>query len=738
VQAVQAALNKRAHAGLVVDGKCGPKTIAAIVAFQQSIGGFQPDGLVEPGKSTARALEGGGGEPAPCPPDPGPYPVPPNPYPVPPNPYPVPPNPGPYPVPPQPPPGRVDTILIVTDVATNNAIENALAKVGDQEEYTGNTGQATFSFPPGQYPYVVTAEGYGQASGTVEVTGNETELHVELKGGGNAVNRKVSFATMDEKTRKPVVDAKVQLGRKSATTNRKGEAEFALPPGSYPFRVTAEGYAEARGNLEVVRDEDVEWVELLQPAGRTGSVIFTVSDETNGKTIEGATVKVGKESLETGNIGLAVFVMPPGKYPYQVSAKGYKDAKGNLEIKREEDIHIVELLAPAGSAVTGSVIVTVSDETTGKTIEGATVEIGKSSLETGNAGFAVFFMPPGEYPYRVSAKGYEEARGTVEVTVDDDTRLVELLRRSDSSGGVVVSVSDKATDAPIDNAKVEIGKESGSTIPGSLGIVVFEGLRPGKHTYRVSAKGYQEAKGTVEVSDDDASPTPPLKVKLTRNKPAPPGTKKGKLTVEVIFADTKEAVKSAAVSVDPPAAPPAPSVGVTDSKGHAHFNGLTVGKCTVIARTAEASGNVTVNISADTVEVATIALTRAQAPSKAGAAKKCYPPQSLPDFHAAPDGEQLPTMRHLIPMPVLAKCKEVCVTGILTKEGAYKVVTEAWIDKSIIDELGLTPLDLAPIPKLVAIIVSMLTSAPTATEHHGEAKSASGKPVKYTVLYTVR
>jgi hypothetical protein len=41
-----------------VDGKCGPKTIAAIQAFQKTIGFANPDGLVEPGKATARSLGG--------------------------------------------------------------------------------------------------------------------------------------------------------------------------------------------------------------------------------------------------------------------------------------------------------------------------------------------------------------------------------------------------------------------------------------------------------------------------------------------------------------------------------------------------------------------------------------------------------------------------------------------------------------------------------------------------------
>jgi peptidoglycan hydrolase-like protein with peptidoglycan-binding domain len=71
VLAVQSALNNRAKAGLTADGKCGPKTIDAIMAFQKTLGQFKPDGLVEPGRGTSRALAGAGkAGPPPAPPQP--------------------------------------------------------------------------------------------------------------------------------------------------------------------------------------------------------------------------------------------------------------------------------------------------------------------------------------------------------------------------------------------------------------------------------------------------------------------------------------------------------------------------------------------------------------------------------------------------------------------------------------------------------------------------------------------
>jgi len=52
VRAVQKAL------GIAADGECGPKTIAAIEAYQRKLGAAKPDGRVDAGGATERALAG--------------------------------------------------------------------------------------------------------------------------------------------------------------------------------------------------------------------------------------------------------------------------------------------------------------------------------------------------------------------------------------------------------------------------------------------------------------------------------------------------------------------------------------------------------------------------------------------------------------------------------------------------------------------------------------------------------
>jgi len=58
IRAVQQAL------GLPADGVCGPKTIAAIEAYQRKMGAAKPDGRVDAGGATERSLAAGGAKPS--------------------------------------------------------------------------------------------------------------------------------------------------------------------------------------------------------------------------------------------------------------------------------------------------------------------------------------------------------------------------------------------------------------------------------------------------------------------------------------------------------------------------------------------------------------------------------------------------------------------------------------------------------------------------------------------------
>ena len=610
VKDLQMLLNQNG-AALTADGKFGPRTTQAVKAFQASAG-LTADGVVGP--KTWDALSAGKAPP-PTPPAP---PVPPPAPPAPPTPPPTPPAPPATPVPPPAPPKPAPvvgmTVVTVTNEATNDAIGKAKVKIGDQEEATGNIGEATFSLPPGQHSFVVTADGFEKATGKFNVNDDgDTSVHVELKSSGKPTGEHtLTFVVMDEETQEPVANAKVTIGDTTGNTNRKGELKVTLPEGSHKYSVKAEGFEDAKGTL----DTDVErFFELLKPLNKkSGSVVFSVADETNGKSINGATITIGKDSAATSDSGFVVFFMPAGKYPYTVSAEGFDDARGNIEIASDDDGEHLELMKPkGGTGKTGSLSITVADANTAKGIEGALVDINGETSNTDNDGLAVFFMLPGNYPYKVTAKGYEAGGGSAIEVTEEGATFIELLQPLDSTGGLTVMVTDKATGKPIDGATVEIDKESSTTVKGGFGLVTFIGLKTGKHSYHVSAKGFKDDSGSVQVTNDDDSPTPPLRVQLARSGLGPVA-KKGKLSVEVVFENPTEPVKNAVVSIAPAPVAPAASVKSTNDKGRAEFDGLTLGKCTVTARTPDSAGTAVVTISADTIELARIVLQRKSTP----------------------------------------------------------------------------------------------------------------------------
>jgi hypothetical protein len=84
----------------------------------------------------------------------------------------------------------VPVMITVTDVTTNDAIDNATVEVAGRPERTGNTGLASFSLPPGPHSVRVSANGYDAQTVTVEVTAGRAQIARQIQlqpaAGGSA------------------------------------------------------------------------------------------------------------------------------------------------------------------------------------------------------------------------------------------------------------------------------------------------------------------------------------------------------------------------------------------------------------------------------------------------------------------------------------------------------------------------------------------------------------------------
>ncbi|MFP4447823.1 MAG: InlB B-repeat-containing protein [Bacteroidales bacterium] len=135
--------------------------------------------------------------------------------------------------------------------------------------------------------------------------------------------------------------AEININNNTLVTDADGEASIDLPDGTYNYSVIADGYETIEGSTEVSGEDITESIEMTEAY----SVAFNVTDGTN--PIEEATVEIeGHGNEKTDADGFVQFPeITNGTYNYNISADGYYDANGSLEVNNENIEETVELLA---------------------------------------------------------------------------------------------------------------------------------------------------------------------------------------------------------------------------------------------------------------------------------------------------------------------------------------------------------------------------------------------------------
>lgn len=294
-----------------------------------------------------------------------------------------------------------------------------------------------------------------------------------------------------------------------------------------------------------------------------------------GQPIAGAIVWVGDVSERSGSDGWARLSLTPGSYPYQVSAPGYQQATGRFEVTDAPEQPDSVYLYPIEQGAEAEVVVRVRDKVTRRKIEAALVRLGNDVGQTDSAGAARFIaVEYGEQTYHVSMEGYETDRGTLKTGKPKVTLDVELqpVRTGEPSpegeppatggqeqpgGGVTLKFNVQAVQKLIEKALVVVGKESRVTDSG--GNAEFT-VTAGTHRYSVSASGFQDMEGDVDISADE--PIQHHGVVLH-----PVESHEGDAIVRVLDAVTRRPVPECTVRL-------ADELGRTDAAGEAKFLGV--------------------------------------------------------------------------------------------------------------------------------------------------------------------
>ncbi|HAT4330882.1 TPA: Cys-Gln thioester bond-forming surface protein [Clostridium perfringens] len=296
------------------------------------------------------------------------------------------------------------------------------------------------------------------------------------------------------------------------TSSKEGN-KFNLPEGKYTFVETLapEGY---RINKEVgtfeIKDGQITKANLKDER-KQGDLIFTKTDVTTGKVIEGAKIKItcteglneGKviefTSSEDGN----KFTLDEGKYTFEeISApNGYRINKevGTFEIKDGE----ITKANLKNERKQGDLEFTKTDVTTGKVIEGAKIKItciegldqGKVIEFTSFNDVNKFTLDEGKYTFEeiLAPNGYEinKELGTFEIKDGQVTKA--NLKDERTTGVLEFTKTDVATGEILEGAKIKIE--------------CLEGLDQGKVIEFTSSKEgnkFTLAKGKYRISETQA------------------------------------------------------------------------------------------------------------------------------------------------------------------------------------------------------------------------------------------
>lgn len=183
----------------------------------------------------------------------------------------------------------------------------ATVRVAGQNLTTDANGLAESQpIAEGEYPYTVDCQGYVQATGNATANALQT-TH-------SAVMRVVLLLTVTNSANEPI-----------------GQVELQLPNDTYPYRITSPGYNPEMGELAV--STATSKTIVLQRT--THTVTFTVKD-TQPQPLPNATIEINGQSLPTNTKGNATISLPDGTYPYTARLKGYRTARGTVQVQGED------------------------------------------------------------------------------------------------------------------------------------------------------------------------------------------------------------------------------------------------------------------------------------------------------------------------------------------------------------------------------------------------------------------
>ncbi len=413
---------------------------------------------------------------------------------------------------------------------TRRMILNSMRQREDDAIKTAADGTFTTRVKEGTYDFGFKADGYAAKSvRAVHVTSSTRPLEVTLEPGVEISGRVARGGVGVEGVRMNVFGGG---GTNSAMTGPDGSFQLTdLAPGQ--FMLSAIKNEEFIQQIRPVTAPASD-VNIDIPAG--GRITGHVVDKTTKQPVTAFDAGV---STPRGGGGMMVMMapalrhftsddgtfvlenVPPGQTQVVVNAPGYTSARlpninvedgkaiPDIEVDMDHGVRAVgHVTGPDGSPLPG---VSVRLDTTG----GRVMNIGfqnSATMTDANGDFSMDALDSGDKTFVFSRSGYLNAQKQATLS-DAETRVDAQLSTGTSVSGTVV------TDAgvPVGDASVmaQSAADSGfgmrSTRTDAGGNFAFEGLTPGRYTFRASKSSYADGR----LPDYDITGGAPPRIVLT-------------------------------------------------------------------------------------------------------------------------------------------------------------------------------------------------------------------------------
>ena len=284
-----------------------------------------------------------------------------------------------------------------------------------------------------------------------------------------------------------VPGAFITIGNKVITTDESGTANVLLENGEYTYTLNKANWIQQTGEFVVLNGPIFITINNFEATPYKAT--FTIYE--GEAPMEGAQIKVGINTLETDDTGIASVDLEPGTYSYTVSKAGFKTIESVLTIENKP-VEIFERMFLESLTVNFAVI----DRRRSIYVPQADITVTNTTQKTDDEGQAQIGLQAGQYEMRVMKEGYQEYNETIDIVGEKPNCI--LVELDAIPYEVKFTVLDSENDMVIPNATVSINESTYLT--DEHGVVIVS-LPNGTFTYTVFRSGYMSYSDFIVVDD---------------------------------------------------------------------------------------------------------------------------------------------------------------------------------------------------------------------------------------------